>query len=446
MKLKRFKEKDNKRIGIIVFTIVCILLVSGVILYRTFAVFEVKTNQNVINGNVQDPGNLYFAFYQQNENTGDYEIQKDMPSKNSGYVLDEEASYCGLNGSKNEDIKVSLNEDWKIIVSGVTTSRTKCNLYFTKGIFLMGHGVPVVTNGNGLYETTHGDEVTSTTNDSDFRNTEYRYAENDPKNYVHFNGELWRIIGLVNVLTSEETVEQRIKVIKNNSIGELSWDLKENLSASNNWTQSTLMELLNGAYYNHTSAIYFNCSEADRDDRCINGANVTLNFENTGIKDSSKHMIEEVTWSLGGLATNPLISDFYNGERGTSVFYDNPAKWKGKIALIYPSDFGYATSGGTEMSRETCLSRELINWSGEYGKNCGANDWLKPLGRLSWTLSSYTVLGNTGFYIGNTGFSKDWFLTSAFEIYPSLYLASNVKIISGTGSSADAFEIAQVLK
>ena len=53
MKLKKFKERDNKRIGIIVFTIVCILLVSGVILYRTFAIFEVKTNQNVINGEVQ---------------------------------------------------------------------------------------------------------------------------------------------------------------------------------------------------------------------------------------------------------------------------------------------------------------------------------------------------------------------------------------------------------
>ena len=62
MKLEKFTEKDNKRIGIIVFTIVCILLVSGVILYRTFAIFEVKTNQNVINGQVQDIGDLEFAF------------------------------------------------------------------------------------------------------------------------------------------------------------------------------------------------------------------------------------------------------------------------------------------------------------------------------------------------------------------------------------------------
>ena len=52
MRLEKFKEKDNKRIGIVVFTIVCILLVSGVILYRTFAIFEVNNNFNVINGEV----------------------------------------------------------------------------------------------------------------------------------------------------------------------------------------------------------------------------------------------------------------------------------------------------------------------------------------------------------------------------------------------------------
>ena len=123
MKLERFKEKNKKRTGIFVFTIVCILLVSGVILYRTFAIFEVKTNQNIIKGTVEDPGNIYFAFYVDNK------IQKDMPDRNGGFVLDEEASYCGVNGNKIDTVKVSLTEDWKIVVSGVTTSRTKCNLF-----------------------------------------------------------------------------------------------------------------------------------------------------------------------------------------------------------------------------------------------------------------------------------------------------------------------------
>ena len=127
MKLQKFKEKDNKRTGMIVFTIVCILLVSGVVLYRTFAIFEVRTNQNVIKGTVQDPGDIYFAFYVDNQ------IQKEMPKKEEGYMLDKGQSYCGVNGTKDPTITPSLDRDtWSIVVTGMTTSRTKCNLYFKK--------------------------------------------------------------------------------------------------------------------------------------------------------------------------------------------------------------------------------------------------------------------------------------------------------------------------
>ena len=247
MKLQKFKEKDGKRTGIIVFTIACILLVSGVILYRTFAIFEVKTNQNVIKGTVQDPGNIYFAFYVDNE------IQKDMPQEGSEYVLDEKASYCGANGNKDDKITVSLTEDYTIQVHGVTTSRTKCNLYFVKGKFIQGKGIPVVDNGDGLYEVEHTN-VTETIDDNGFSQTEYRYAGSNPNNYVDFNNEKWRIIGLTNVKTASGQIEQRIKIIRNESIGLFSYDFRaETQNGENDWTESSLMKLLNGIYYTSTS-------------------------------------------------------------------------------------------------------------------------------------------------------------------------------------------------
>ena len=184
------------------------------VLYRTFAIFEVKTNQNVINGTVQDPGNIYFAFYY------DGTIQKDMPVKDNGYVLDEENSFCGVNGSQDDNIKVTLTENYVIQVHGVTTSRTKCNLYFKKGIFLLRHGVPIVTSGDGLYEVTHDDIDFE---DAGWKNKEYRYAGVSPNNYLTFNDETWRIIGLVNVKIND-TIEQRVKIIKEESIGKFSWD------------------------------------------------------------------------------------------------------------------------------------------------------------------------------------------------------------------------------
>ncbi len=124
MELRKFKERNPKKVGIILFTISCILLISGVILYRTFAIFQVNENQNIINGSIEDPGDIYFAFYK------DGNIQKEMPRKEEGYILDEQESYCGVTGKKDNNITISVDENNKIHVSGVTTSRTKCNLFF----------------------------------------------------------------------------------------------------------------------------------------------------------------------------------------------------------------------------------------------------------------------------------------------------------------------------
>ena len=63
MKLEKFKEKDNKRKFIIVFTMCCIFLLVGVFLGTSFATFTEEKNFNVINGTVQDPGDIYFAYY-----------------------------------------------------------------------------------------------------------------------------------------------------------------------------------------------------------------------------------------------------------------------------------------------------------------------------------------------------------------------------------------------
>ena len=125
MKLERFKEKDNKRIGIIIFTIVCILLISCVILYRTFAIFEVKIDQNVINGQVQGMGDLEFAFYKDNT------LVKEVPKKDEGYSLDTSSSYCVdlLNDKQVSTVNWDY-ENWEVRLKNVSTTKTKCYLYF----------------------------------------------------------------------------------------------------------------------------------------------------------------------------------------------------------------------------------------------------------------------------------------------------------------------------
>ncbi len=127
MELRKFKEKNHKKVGIILFTIICILLISVVILYRTFAIFEVSEIQNVINGTIQDMGDVEFAFYKDNQ------IVKSAPSQDENYSFNPIKSHCTNNA------KVEWNNDkWGALVSNIYETKTKCYLYFeteTTGMF-----------------------------------------------------------------------------------------------------------------------------------------------------------------------------------------------------------------------------------------------------------------------------------------------------------------------
>ncbi len=126
MSLKKFQEKNKKKNQIIIFTIVSIMLITGVFLYQSYSLFEVKENFNVVSGSIENPGDLYFAYYIDNE------ISLEMPKKGSGYILNNEKSNCTNN------VSVSWNEEtWtaKIDYSNYkinNKSKTRCNFYFKK--------------------------------------------------------------------------------------------------------------------------------------------------------------------------------------------------------------------------------------------------------------------------------------------------------------------------
>ena len=429
MKLERFKEKDNKKTGIVIFTIVCILLVSGAILYRTFAIFEVKTNQNVIHGTVQDPGNLYFAFYVDNE------IQKDMPQKNGEYIFDEDNSYCGVTGVNEHDENIQLEFDkerWSITVLGLKTSRTKCNLKFVSGAYILDKPVKAVTSGDGLYKVTHGEEVSGTLNDADFKQTEWRFAGINPNNYITFNNETWRIIGLVNVMTGENTVEQRVKIVKTTPLAEKKmWDSNK----SNDWTQSSLMKYLNIDYYNEANIV------------------IADTLQDT----TSKKMIDEgIIWNLGSRnsSQDATANMFYKSERSKTVDDNLSATWPrtndnsiaARIGLIYPSDYGYATSGGT-YGREKCYEYSLNNWNATaYGYECMNSDWLKPNDGLTWTMTYRINSVSNVLVIDARGNLGDDYSGTNNLVFPVIYLQTNVKIINDKqdGSDSKPYHIQQI--
>ncbi len=124
MRLEKFKEKNSKKNIIIIFTESCILLLAGVFLYTSYAVFTEEKEFNVINGTYGDPGDIYFAIYV------DDQIVIELPSKTDGYVFDADKSSC------TNSVTIFWNQnDWHADLDFShyqveSMSRTKCTVYF----------------------------------------------------------------------------------------------------------------------------------------------------------------------------------------------------------------------------------------------------------------------------------------------------------------------------
>ena len=263
-------------------------------------------------------------------------------------------------------------------------------------------------DNSGLYTITH--EADSTlqigTNESI---TEYRYRGASPKNYVTFNNEVWRIIGVFPVDDGTGKIENRIKLIRNASVGTQFWNSTQVSSTSsyNNWTRATLKTYLNTTYYNTLSNI------------------------------DEQSMIGNAKYYLGGYTQSTGISKdmMYQYERkisGSNTYYygTNSNSWTGKIGLMYISDYGYAAS-------DTCTS----NLSSYNDETCTSNNWLYNIKKNEWLLPQRSNYSGDVFNIdadGLVGFNSA--SNNNYAVRPTLYLKYNVQISSGDGTSSNPYK------
>ena len=277
----------------------------------------------------------------------------------------------------------------------------------------------IVTDGVGSEYVTGADYIESllasnpTTMNNDDPDGNVRYMGADPNNYVSFNNELWRIIGVFDVASTDGgPTEKRLKIIRNESLGDMAWDSAN----TNNWTTASLQTYLNGEYYNDLPL-------------------------------KTKSLIDDTYWNLGGTASftsasNGLASHFYGYERGTTVYSGRPTYWVGKIGLMYPSDYGYATSGGTTTNRASCLAKELFRWSSSSYSDCKNNDYLYNSSLYQWTLTPRSSHSNHVFVVRTAG-GVDFNNASGsnYSASPVLYLKSTVEITGGDGTSGNPYTL-----
>ena len=293
-----------------------------------------------------------------------------------------------------------------------------------------------------------------------------RYYGSNPNNYVSFNNELWRIIGVFG---------NNVKLVRSEKLGNLSWDSSDstinNGNGINQWGESTyedgttyggsdLMQYLNKMYYGGDTTV-----------TCYNGFNnSTTTCPTNRLDEISKSLIDNHTWNTGAingddstivnLETFVLNTvPFYKAERGTingkiytSGDYCNDTvnrttTWTGYIALPYITDWAYASSESACETNMNAGYNAVALYPEEAFANmtCKKNNWMHHgttgIEDATWFMSpranpgnardAWGVHGDGGVFSGNVAYFR--------AVVPSIYLKSNVIIESGNGTSSNPY-------
>ena len=247
--------------------------------------------------------------------------------------------------------------------------------------------------------------------------TDIRYEGKNPNNYLWFNNEYWRIIGVFDSNTHGQSGKNLVKIIADEVLDGLAWDK----SNTNNWVTGSLNLLLNGAYYN---------AEDGTDSGYCYGYSTTAtgncDYAKKGIQDAYRSMITSVTWKLGGYSSNSVTAaNMYSYERGTTVYSGRPTETTGYIGLMYPSDYGYSVLS-TKCARTT-------NLSSYSSSSCAGESWLYGKGYLS-TMMPVISSPNYVFTVKDDGSLDMNNAPHGYGVLPTLYLDSSVYVIDGDGT------------
>ena len=261
-----------------------------------------------------------------------------------------------------------------------------------------------------------------------------RYYGSDPNNYVSFNNELWRIIGIFG---------NNVKLIRSEKLGDLSWDSSESSINGgwgvNEWSTSALKNYLNTMYYGGTSVT------------CYGGdSNKTTTCPTNKLDNTAKSLIDYHTWNTGGAGgvegtakTDTLA--FYNAERGNQTgkisnggrycndTVERTTTWPGYIGLPYTTDYAYASS-------ENICETNMVKQDSSNAYICKNNNWMFKI-IWYWTLSPGAFSGSSRdvWGVGSDGYVYNFYAADGGAVFPAIYLKSNVIIESGTGTNTDPY-------
>ena len=309
-----------------------------------------------------------------------------------------------------------------------------------------GDSWPARLTDSGVYATNK-----YTADDGTTKYHDYRYVGANVNNWVKFNNDLYRIIGVFDENSHGVTGEYLVKLIMASPLSGNSWGVYNTSNTSgtysdykNDWTgkatevKANLNVLLNEYFINktNTSSTYGACS------------NWTYFYSNTnyrtndctdivgyGIDSKLTTYIEDVTWYLYGSDGGKSKQYWYLCERGgnsctTSGPNTGDASVISKMGLMYLSDYLYAS--GSFSNTDT--NPENSNYLGD-------RNWLYK--GDEWTITPRTSGATSVFFVAggycSSGYSGDY--PNGWR--PAFYLKSDIKISGGFGTYNNPYILEQ---
>ena len=413
-----------KKNGFIMSTYIYVLLVFFLLLLGTMLV--VLNNTRLLANKIKEntDGNIDFNLILK----GDKEIilKKDSEYIEPGYIA---TTFDGKKLDVNVMGEVNVNKlgEYDIIYIAEYKGVEK---KIRRKVIVAENLVTYITN---LYKTNN---ILNNLKKDNTPDQNIRYYGSNPNNYVRFNNELWRIIGVFG---------NNVKLVRSEKLGNLSWDSSasniNNGNGVNQWGESTyedgssyegadLQVYLNKMYYGGDTTITCYGSTNNETKTCPTGT----------IDETSKSLIDNHIWNTGAIEFNTRTDTlaFYNAERGTKgkicssgTFCNDTVtsktEWTGYIGLPYVTDWAYASSESdcnTKIDQSTYKCKNN-NWM-HYGSTWSEYKWyLSPLAHTSSARTVWVVIG-----VGDACGSD---ASGAYAVFPAIYLKSNVLIESGNG-------------
>ena len=329
-------------------------------------------------------------------------------------------------------IKVNVTGDFNEKVVATNFVKKVKSTYGEEG------GVIAVNTDGELYDA----------NDPTETIREYRYSGASVNNYVTYNNETWRIIGIFSEELEDGTTEEFVKIVRNDilpagsiptnyyiaendttyNVGysttsrDAYWNRKVSGTNNNDWTTAGLMYYLN----------------TDEDDSETPNAGYL-----STLSSGARNLIRETTYYLGNYKYDTVVTS-YESERSSNIWSGNQTSWRGTVALMYPSDYGYSADSRYWTSLPYKWNRaesdgsyaRSTSWMYETMTNAKSNS--------SWLLSPSSFSSFSAVYWFTPGNVSVHDVVNDIGVRPALNLISKAKITTGDGTLTSPYVLQEV--